>query len=93
VPRFTRAELESFRGADVPDLVGPGVRLVFVGINPGLRTAATKIHFGNPANRFRPALVAAGLLDPPVDGSPGMTEADLGTLLARAVAIGWSGSS
>ena len=87
MPRFTRAELESFRGAQVPDLVGPGVRLVFVGINPGLRTAATKIHFGNPANRFRPALVAAGLLDPPVDGSPGMTEADLATLLARGVGI------
>jgi TDG/mug DNA glycosylase family protein len=86
-PRFTRAELESFRGAEVPDLVGPGVRLVFVGINPGLRTAATQIHFGNPANRFRPALVAAGLLDPPVDGVPGMTEADLATLLSRGVGI------
>jgi TDG/mug DNA glycosylase family protein len=86
-PRFTRAELESFRGAEVPDLVGPGVRLVFVGINPGLRTAATQIHFGNPANRFRPALVAAGLLEPPVDGVPGMTEADLATLLSRGVGI------
>jgi double-stranded uracil-DNA glycosylase len=41
VPRFTRAELESFRGAEVPDLVGPGVRLLFVGINPGLATLAT----------------------------------------------------
>lgn len=36
---FTRAELDSFRGADVPDLVGPGCRLLFVGINPGLWTA------------------------------------------------------
>lgn len=86
-PRFTRAELESYRGATVPDLVGPGVRLVFVGINPGLRTAATQIHFGNPANRFRPALVAAGLLEPPANGVPGMTEADLATLLARGVGI------
>jgi TDG/mug DNA glycosylase family protein len=87
VPSFTRAELESFRGAEVPDLVGPGVRLVFVGINPGLRTAATQIHFGNPANRFRPALVAAGLLEPPVDGVPGMTRADLAALLALGVGI------
>jgi double-stranded uracil-DNA glycosylase len=87
VPRFTRSELESFRGAEVPDLVRPGARLVFVGINPGLRTAATQIHFGNPANRFRPALVAAGLLEPPVDGVPGMTEADLATLLERGVGI------
>jgi TDG/mug DNA glycosylase family protein len=87
VPRFTRAELESFRGAEVPDQVGPGVRLVFVGINPGLMTAATRIHFGNPANRFRPALVAAGILGPPPDGAPGMTAADLATLRSRGVGI------
>ena len=74
MPRFTRAELESFRDAEVPDLAGPGMRLLFVGINPGLMTAATQIHFGNPGNRFRPALVAAGLLAP-LDGGPaGMTE-------------------
>jgi TDG/mug DNA glycosylase family protein len=87
VPRFTRAELESFRGVELPDLVGSGVRLVFVGINPGLLTAARQIHFGNPGNRFRPALVAAGLLEPPPDGAPGMTEADLATLLSRGVGI------
>jgi TDG/mug DNA glycosylase family protein len=87
VPSFTRAELESFRGTEVPDLIGPGVRLVFVGINPGLMTAARQIHFGNPANRFRPALVAAGLLEPPPNGVPGMTEDDLAALLARGVGI------
>jgi TDG/mug DNA glycosylase family protein len=87
VPRFTRAELESFRGVEVPDLVGPGLRLVFVGINPGLRTAATQIHFGNPANRFRPALVGAGILPPPADGVPGMTEADLTALVSKGVGI------
>ena len=87
MPRFTRAELESFHGAEVPDLVGPGVRLVFVGINPGLMTAALQIHFGNPGNRFRPALVGAGLLEPPVDGRPGMTDEDLATLVSRGVGI------
>jgi TDG/mug DNA glycosylase family protein len=87
VPHFTRAELESFRGVEVPDLVGKGIRLVFVGINPGLRTAATQIHFGNPANRFRPAMVAAGLLAPPADGMPGMTGDDLAELLRRGVGI------
>jgi TDG/mug DNA glycosylase family protein len=87
VPSFTRAQLLAFRGAEVPDLVGPGVRLVFVGINPGLMTAALQIHFGNPANRFRPALVAAGLLEPPPDGRPGMTRADLEALLGRGVGI------
>jgi TDG/mug DNA glycosylase family protein len=63
------------------------MRLVLVGINPGLLTAARQIHFGNPASRFRPALVAAGLLDPPVDGVPGMTEDDLATLRDRGVGI------
>jgi len=87
VPRFTSTELESFRGAEVPDLVGPGLRLLFVGINPGLMTAALGIHFGNPGNRFRPALVGAGLL-PPLDGAPpGMTQADLVALVSRGVGI------
>jgi TDG/mug DNA glycosylase family protein len=87
VPRFTRAELEAFRGAVVPDLAGPGMRLLFVGINPGLMTAALQIHFGNPGNRFRPALVAAGLLDPLDGAPPGMTAADLEALVARGVGI------
>jgi len=87
VPHFTRTELESFRGVEVADLVGDGIRLVFVGINPGLRTAATQIHFGNPGNRFRPALVGAGILAPAVGGVPGMTEDDLAELVRRGVGI------
>jgi len=59
---YTRAELESFRDATIPDLVEPGVRLLFVGINPGLWTAATGTPFSRPGNRFWPALVAAGIL-------------------------------
>lgn len=59
---FTRAELESFRDAEIPDLIEPGVRLLFVGINPGLWTAATGTPFARPGNRFWPALVAAGML-------------------------------
>ncbi len=54
---FTRAELESFRDAEVPDLLGPDLRLLFVGINPGLWTAATQTHFAHPGNRFYPALL------------------------------------
>jgi TDG/mug DNA glycosylase family protein len=57
---FSRAELESFRGAAVPDLVGGNVKLLFVGINPGLWTAATQTHFAHPGNRFYPALRLAG---------------------------------
>jgi len=59
---YSRAELETFRDATIPDLAGPGVRLLFVGINPGLWTAATGTPFARPGNRFWPALVEAGIL-------------------------------
>jgi TDG/mug DNA glycosylase family protein len=70
--RFTREELRAFHGATVPDLLPEGLRLLFVGINPGLVTAATRTHFGRPGNRFYPALVAAGILPrlPVLDGTP-----------------------
>jgi TDG/mug DNA glycosylase family protein len=87
VPRFTRAELESFRDAEVPDLLGPDVRLLFVGINPGLWTAATRTHFAHPVNRFYPALLAAGILTEPVDPAAGMTDDDRARVLARGVGI------
>ena len=54
---FTRAELEGFRGRSVPDLIPEEPKLVFVGINPGLWTAATGVHFAHPGNRFYPALL------------------------------------
>jgi TDG/mug DNA glycosylase family protein len=84
---FTRAELESFRGASVPDLVGPGVRLLFVGINPGLWTAATQTHFAHPGNRFYPALRLAGILDRDLDRAEGMTDDDRRYLVERGIGI------
>ena len=87
MPRFTRAELESFRGAEVPDLLGPDVRLLFVGINPGLWTAATQTHFAHPGNRFYPALLLAGILEHPIDQAAGMTDADRDRLRARGIGI------
>jgi double-stranded uracil-DNA glycosylase len=84
---FSRAELESFIDATVPDLVGPGLRLLFVGINPGLWTAATQTHFAHPGNRFYPALLAAGIIDRPIDRGTGMTEDDRCHLIERGVGI------
>lgn len=84
---FSRAELESFVGATVPDLIGPGVRLLFVGINPGLWTAATQTHFAHPGNRFYPALLEAGIIDMPVDRGVGMTDADRRSLIERGIGI------
>jgi TDG/mug DNA glycosylase family protein len=84
---FSRAELESFVGATVPDLVGPGVRLLFVGINPGLWTAATQTHFAHPGNRFYPALLEAGIIDTPIDRGVGMTDDDRRSLIERGIGI------
>src|SRR5262245_41486711 len=85
--RFTRGELEEFRGREVPDLVGPGLKLLFVGINPGLWTAAVQTHFAHPTNRFYPALAAAGITEHGVDRVAGMTDADRAQLIARGIGI------
>lgn len=42
------------------DVVGPGLRVLFCGINPGLVSAETGHHFARPGNRFWPALHLAG---------------------------------
>ncbi|MFC0452995.1 mismatch-specific DNA-glycosylase [Rhodococcus jostii] len=84
---FTRAELESFRDAEVPDLIGPGCRLLFVGINPGLWTAATGAHFARPGNRFYPALLAAGIIERAIDPTAGMSDDDRDHLIERGVGI------
>ena len=84
---FTRAELESFRDAEIEDLIGPDCRLLFVGINPGLWTAATGAHFARPGNRFYPALLRAGIIERPIDPSAGMSDADTQHLIDRGVGI------
>jgi double-stranded uracil-DNA glycosylase len=87
IVRFTRAELEEFRGCEVDDLVGPDLKLLFVGINPGLWTAAVGTHFAHPTNRFYPALAAAGITGYEVDRAAGMTDADRADLISRGVGI------
>ena len=52
----------------VPDVLAPGLRVVFCGINPGRVSAAAGAHFANPRNDFWRLLHAAGftprLIDP-----------------------------
>ena len=47
--------------SDVPDVLAPGLRVVFVGINPGRVSAAARAHFANPRNDFWRLLHAARL--------------------------------
>jgi double-stranded uracil-DNA glycosylase len=84
---FTRAELEAVRGMSVPDLVGDDVRLLFVGINPGLWTAAAQAHFAKRGNRFYPALYLAGLSRRQIDASEGMAPEDADDVRGRGVGI------
>lgn len=84
---FSRDELEAFRGQAVDDLVGPDLRLLFVGINPGLWTAAVGTHFAHPGNRFYPALALAGITGYQIDRATGMTDADRQHLTSRGVGI------
>ena len=87
---FTRAELESFRDAEVPDLLpgpdDPPLRLLFVGINPGLWTAATSTHFAHPGNRFYPALLKGGVITRPI-APTGMDDDDRAHLRERGIGI------
>ena len=48
------------------DRIRPGVRVLFVGINPGLRSEATGHHFAGPSNRFWKLLFEAGLVPEPL---------------------------
>ena len=71
----------------MPDLVGPGLKLLFVGINPGMWTAATFTHFAHPGNRFYPALLRAGVIERPIDRGAGMTDDDRRYLIGRGIGI------
>jgi double-stranded uracil-DNA glycosylase len=68
VPKPTAADLAAARAKTLPDVVAPGLSVLFCGINPGLYSAATGHHFARPGNRFWPALQQSGFtprqLDP-----------------------------
>lgn len=59
-PRPTREALLAAYGRKVPDLIAPGLSVLFCGINPGLYSGATGLHFAKPGNRFWPVLFTAG---------------------------------
>ena len=48
------------------DRIRPGVRVLFVGINPGVRSALTGHHFAGFSNRFWKLLHASGLVPEPI---------------------------
>jgi double-stranded uracil-DNA glycosylase len=59
-PKPTAADLVAARDRTIPDIVAPGLAVLFCGINPGLYSGATGQHFARPGNRFWPALHRSG---------------------------------
>jgi TDG/mug DNA glycosylase family protein len=58
--RPSKAQLLGSKNRGIRDVIAPGLRVLFVGINPGLYTAWTGHHFARPGNRFWPTLHQAG---------------------------------
>ena len=56
----SRADLLAAKDKRVRDVIAPGLRVLFCGINPGLYSAVTGHHFARPGNRFWPTLYQAG---------------------------------
>ena len=56
----TPEQIAAAAGRTLPDVIGPGLRVLFSGINPSLYSAAVGHHFARPGNRFWPALHAGG---------------------------------
>jgi TDG/mug DNA glycosylase family protein len=58
----------------LPDYINPGCRILFVGLNPGLRSASVGHHFAGYSNKFWKLMVEAGFLPP---GSSYRNDSDL----------------
>ncbi|MQA62499.1 MAG: G/U mismatch-specific DNA glycosylase [Actinophytocola sp.] len=89
-PKPTRADLAAAREVTIPDVIAPGLDVLFCGINPSLYSGATGHHFARPGNRFWPALHLAGftprLLSPSEQGQLVSYGLGVTNLVARTTA-------
>lgn len=88
--RPTAQELAAAQDQTIPDLIQPGLRVLFAGINPSLYSAAVGHHFARPGNRFWPALHRSGFTPRQLDPADqaGLLTLGLGVtnVVARATA-------
>jgi TDG/mug DNA glycosylase family protein len=82
----TAAEVAAAAGRTIPDVGGPGLRVLFSGINPSLYSAATGHHFARPGNRFWPALHRAGFTSRQLHPSEQFTLPAVGLGITNVVA-------
>jgi TDG/mug DNA glycosylase family protein len=77
----------------VPDILAPGLRCVFCGINPGHRSSAAGHHFANPRTDFWRLLADAGLTPRELNPSAQWSMLELGYGLTNAAYRTTKGSS
>jgi double-stranded uracil-DNA glycosylase len=86
----TRLDLLAAKNKTIRDVIAPGLRVLFCGINPGLYSGATGHHFARPGNRFWPTLYQAGftsrLLTPAEERELLVAGYGITNLVARATA-------
>ena len=76
----------------IPDVLAPGLHVVFCGINPGRVSAAAGAHFANPRNDFWRLLHAAGFTPRLLAPAEQFTALDFGIGITNAAARTTSGS-
>ena len=81
----SRDQILSARNGTVPDLVAPGLKVLFSGINPSLYSVAVGQHFARPGNRFWPTLHAAGITPRLFSPFEGRSLIDLGYGITNVV--------
>ena len=59
----TPDEIRAAMGKTIPDIIAPGLQVLFCGINPSLYSAAVGRHFARPGNRFWRSLHGAGFTE------------------------------
>ena len=81
-------DVEATRARTLADTVGPGMRLLIVGLNPSVYSADAGHGFARPGNRFWPAALAAGLVTKTHDPRHALRVDDVGMtdLVKRATA-------
>jgi TDG/mug DNA glycosylase family protein len=77
------------RRRTLPDYVGPGMRLLVVGLNPSLYAADAGVGFARPGNRFWPAALAAGIVSRELDARHALEHDRIGmTDLVKRATVG-----
>ena len=84
-PRPSPADLAAAHGRRLPDLIRPGLDVLFCGINPSLYSAAVQRHFARPGNRFWRTLHAAGFTERVLSPSEQAELLELGIGLTNVV--------